>query len=98
VPDLIVTDLQMPRMDGLGLVEAVRSRHPSVPVVLVTAHRSEEIAARAAMRSGQLRAPSGISAETSPTLSARSSRWPRRIPSKSELSRASTKRGCDSRL
>jgi CheY-like chemotaxis protein/anti-sigma regulatory factor (Ser/Thr protein kinase) len=47
LPDIIVTDLEMPRMDGLTLVEAVRSEHPSVPVVLVTAHGSEEIAARA---------------------------------------------------
>jgi CheY-like chemotaxis protein/anti-sigma regulatory factor (Ser/Thr protein kinase) len=47
LPDIIVTDLQMPRMDGLALVEAVRSGHPSVPVVLITAHGSEEIAARA---------------------------------------------------
>ena len=47
LPDLIVTDLQMPRMDGLALVQAVRSEHPTVPVVLVTAHGSEEIAARA---------------------------------------------------
>jgi CheY-like chemotaxis protein/anti-sigma regulatory factor (Ser/Thr protein kinase) len=47
LPDLIVTDLQMPRMDGLALVEAVRTEHPSVPVVLITAHGSEEIAARA---------------------------------------------------
>jgi CheY-like chemotaxis protein/anti-sigma regulatory factor (Ser/Thr protein kinase) len=47
LPDIIVTDLQMPRMDGLALVEAVRSEHPSVPVVLITAHGSEEIAARA---------------------------------------------------
>jgi CheY-like chemotaxis protein/anti-sigma regulatory factor (Ser/Thr protein kinase) len=51
LPDLIVTDLQMPRMDGLALVQAVRGRHPSVPVVLITAHGSEEIAARA-LRSG----------------------------------------------
>jgi CheY-like chemotaxis protein/anti-sigma regulatory factor (Ser/Thr protein kinase) len=47
LPDIIVTDLQMPRMDGLALVEAVRCEHPSVPVVLITAHGSEEIAARA---------------------------------------------------
>lgn len=47
LPDLIVTDLQMPRMDGLALVEAVRERYPDVPVILVTAHGSEEIAARA---------------------------------------------------
>src|SRR5580704_12367782 len=51
LPSIIVTDLQMPRMDGLALVEAVRRAHPSVPVILITAHGSEEIAARA-LRSG----------------------------------------------
>jgi CheY-like chemotaxis protein/anti-sigma regulatory factor (Ser/Thr protein kinase) len=47
LPDLIVTDIQMPRMDGLALVQAVKSKYPSVPVVLITAHGSEEIAAQA---------------------------------------------------
>jgi CheY-like chemotaxis protein/anti-sigma regulatory factor (Ser/Thr protein kinase) len=47
LPDLIVTDMQMPHMDGLALVESVKSKHPTVPVVLITAHGSEEIAARA---------------------------------------------------
>ena len=51
VPEIVVTDLQMPRMDGLALVEAVRRQYPSVPVVLITAHGSEEIAARA-LRAG----------------------------------------------
>jgi CheY-like chemotaxis protein/anti-sigma regulatory factor (Ser/Thr protein kinase) len=51
VPQIIVTDLQMPRMDGLALVEAVRGQYPSVPVVLITAHGSEEIAAQA-LRAG----------------------------------------------
>jgi len=51
LPDLVVTDLQMPRMDGLTLVEAVRAKYPSVPIILITAHGSEEIAARA-LRSG----------------------------------------------
>lgn len=50
-PDLIVTDLQMPEMNGLELVEAVRARYPKIPVVLVTAQGSEEIAA-AALRAG----------------------------------------------
>lgn len=50
-PELIVTDLQMPEMGGLELVQAVRARHPKVPVVLMTAHGSEEIAA-AALRAG----------------------------------------------
>src|SRR5262245_48368709 len=46
-PDVIVTDLQMPELDGLALVTAVRLHYPSVPVVLITAHGSEELAVRA---------------------------------------------------
>jgi CheY-like chemotaxis protein len=37
----------MPDIDGLELVETMRREHPSVPVVLMTAHGSEEIAVRA---------------------------------------------------
>lgn len=51
LPDLIVTDMRMPRMDGLELLEAVKHKHPSVPVVIITAHGSEDLAARA-LRSG----------------------------------------------
>ena len=49
-PDIVVTDLQMPEMDGLELVEAIRKAHPSLPVVLMTAHGSEEIAVVALRR------------------------------------------------
>jgi CheY-like chemotaxis protein/anti-sigma regulatory factor (Ser/Thr protein kinase) len=45
--DAVVTDLQMPGMDGLELVVQVRERHPLVPVVLMTAHGSEETAVQA---------------------------------------------------
>jgi CheY-like chemotaxis protein len=48
--DLVVTDLLMPKMDGLELVEAVRSRYPDVPVILMTAHGSEGIGVRALQR------------------------------------------------
>jgi CheY-like chemotaxis protein len=47
VPDVIVTDMQMPELNGLELVVAVRQRHPLVPVVLMTAYGSEEVAVRA---------------------------------------------------
>jgi len=46
-PDLVLTDLQMPEMNGLELVEEIRNRHPQVPVILMTAHGSEEIAVQA---------------------------------------------------
>src|SRR5882762_2619217 len=47
VPDIVLTDLEMPQMNGLELVEAVRRDFAWVPVVLMTAHGSEEIAALA---------------------------------------------------
>jgi CheY-like chemotaxis protein/anti-sigma regulatory factor (Ser/Thr protein kinase) len=47
VPDVVLTDLQMPELNGLELVVAVRQRHPLVPVILMTAYGSEEVAVRA---------------------------------------------------
>ena len=46
-PTVVLTDLQMPEMDGLELVGEVRRRFPLVPVVLMTAHGSEDIAIEA---------------------------------------------------
>ncbi|MGO9114386.1 MAG: response regulator [Thermoguttaceae bacterium] len=46
-PDLVLTDLQMPHMDGLQLVAAIRERYPRVPVILMTSQGSEEIAFQA---------------------------------------------------
>jgi CheY-like chemotaxis protein/anti-sigma regulatory factor (Ser/Thr protein kinase) len=46
-PDVVVTDLQMPEMNGLELVCAVRANFPLVPVILMTAQGSEDIAVQA---------------------------------------------------
>src|SRR5262245_51205454 len=46
-PDIVITDLQMPELDGLALVTAIRIHYPNVPVVLITAHGSEELAVQA---------------------------------------------------
>ena len=46
-PDLVLTDLQMPEMNGLELVVAIRTTYPAIPVILMTAHGSEEIAMEA---------------------------------------------------
>jgi CheY-like chemotaxis protein/anti-sigma regulatory factor (Ser/Thr protein kinase) len=45
--DLVLTDLQMPVMNGLDLVREIRSRFPAIPVVLMTGAGSEEIAVQA---------------------------------------------------
>src|SRR5262245_20006909 len=50
LPGMVLTDLQMPEMDGLELVEAIRTRYPLVPVILMTAHGSEAIAIKALQR------------------------------------------------
>lgn len=49
-PDLVLTDLDMPEMDGLALVEELRMAFPRVPVVLMTAFGSEETAIAALQR------------------------------------------------
>jgi len=49
-PDLVVTDMLMPGMNGLELVSEIRERHPLVPVILVTSRGNEEIAVQALQR------------------------------------------------
>lgn len=51
LPMLVITDLQMPEMNGLELVAAVKANAPSLPVILTTSQGSEDIAA-SALRDG----------------------------------------------
>src|SRR4051794_35353339 len=46
-PALVVTDLNMPEMDGLALVEAIQQDHATLPVILITQFGSEELAVQA---------------------------------------------------
>jgi len=50
-PDLVLTDLVMPGMDGLEVVATIRAEFPGVPVVLMTSRGSEETAVKA-LRAG----------------------------------------------
>ncbi len=34
----VVTDLKMPRLDGMGLLERVAKEYPSIPVIIITAY------------------------------------------------------------
>jgi len=49
--DVVLTDLQMPAMDGLELLRKLREHDAHLPVVLVTSHGSERIAVTA-MKAG----------------------------------------------
>jgi two-component system response regulator FlrC len=48
---LVISDIQMQPLDGLGLLREIRQRYPEVPVVLMTAYGDIESAV-AAMRAG----------------------------------------------
>ncbi len=47
LPDVVVTDLNMPEMGGLELVRLIRANSPLVPVILMTAQGSEQTAVQA---------------------------------------------------
>lgn len=48
--DVVVTDLSMPGMDGLELVSQIAARVPALPVILLTAHGSENLVRLASSR------------------------------------------------
>lgn len=47
LPDVVVTDLQMPEVDGLELTKQICKLHRRIPVILMTAHGNEEVAVSA---------------------------------------------------
>ena len=46
-PDLVLSDMKMTNLDGLSLVGELRSKHPLIPVILITSFGSEELAMEA---------------------------------------------------
>ena len=46
-PDVVVTDLSMPLLNGMDAVRQIRARHPAVKIVILTMHRETELAAEA---------------------------------------------------
>ena len=62
-PDLVVTDLVMPEMDGLELVRTMRRQHPEIPVILMTAYGDEATAIQALESGAASYVPKGQKAE-----------------------------------
>ena len=48
-PDVIITDINMPNLDGFGFIDAVRQREDTgaVPILVLTTESSAELKARA---------------------------------------------------
>ncbi len=47
LPDVLITDIRMPGMDGLELLKNIQSRYPELPVIVMTAHSDLESAVSA---------------------------------------------------
>ncbi len=47
IPDVLITDIRMPGMDGLKLLKTIQHRFPSLPVIVMTAHSDLESAVSA---------------------------------------------------
>jgi CheY-like chemotaxis protein len=63
LPDLVLTDMHMPNMNGLELVEHIRTNHPLIPVILMTAFGSEELAVEALRKGAASYVPKRVLAE-----------------------------------
>ncbi len=79
-PDLVVTDLRMPQVDGLELVQRVRRDQADIPIILMTAHGSEQIAVEALRRGAagyvsKLRLPEQLLATVRDVLALARASW-----------------------
>lgn len=48
-PDLVITDINMPRLDGFGFIEGIRAQpsHKAMPILVLTTESGAELKARA---------------------------------------------------
>ena len=66
-PDVLLTDIRMPGSSGIDLLREVRVAHPTLPVIVMTAHSDLPSAVSAASR---VRRPTSIRSERSDTVGA----------------------------
>ena len=42
IPDLLLIDLSMPRMNGIEAIRDIKKRHPEIKIIALTVHKTEE--------------------------------------------------------
>ncbi|RPH88090.1 MAG: response regulator, partial [Desulfobacteraceae bacterium] len=46
-PDLVLLDIKMPGLDGIEVLQWVKTNHPQLPVIMMSAHGTIETAVKA---------------------------------------------------
>jgi DNA-binding NarL/FixJ family response regulator len=41
-PDVVILDVEMPVLDGIGAARTIREKHPEIKIVMLTAHKDEQ--------------------------------------------------------
>ncbi len=59
-PHLLLTDMEMPVMDGLDLVTEATDKYPAIPIILITAKGSDETAVEALERGAAAYLPKSL--------------------------------------
>ena len=71
-PDVLLSDIRMPGMDGLALLKQIKQRHPMLPVIIMTAHSDLDAAVSAISRARLIICPNLlISMKPSPSSTGR---------------------------
>jgi two-component system response regulator NreC len=42
VPDLLLIDLSMPKLNGIEAIREIKNRHPKIKIIVLTVHKNEE--------------------------------------------------------
>ena len=53
LPDIVLTDVGMPRLDGIGAIARIHDEHPGIKLVVLSTHEEVDIA-RGAIAKGRV--------------------------------------------
>jgi len=63
-PDVVLMDLEMPKLNGLEATQHIKEAHPEISVVMITIHNTEDFKERAARKGVDAFIGKGTSPET----------------------------------